>query len=192
MMKINQLEVDERTEVLTKTLLGKAKSLWYQKGMSSSARFYQVFFSLLILAAFTQFQCLAGEKSKYYGAKLVELDALMRGQNSYGGSCTLGVFNGMQPVGFIGIRKFKTASTAVEIATQHSQGYQLLSKPTSGWFTNNDSAFEAISSDSSNHYYVRVMKSDGECYIMHGSMSEDYWKANGGSLRSLIDSFKFN
>ena len=155
-------------------------------------RFYQTFFLLIIWAALSQLQCLANEKSKYYGAKLVELDALMGAQNSNAKPAILYVFNGMLPVGFIHISKFRTLSTAVEIATQRSKGYQLLTKPTSGWFANNNSTFEAVSPEVSNHCYVRVMKSDGECYIMHGSMSEDYWKTNGISLRSLIDSFKFN
>ncbi len=169
--------------------------LWQHIDMTPGRQFCRTIFLLVIFSIGMQCQCRAEDKSKYFGAKLVELDALMvagNGSSRHANSIRLQVSNGIRSIGLIYIRKFKTSSTAVEIATQLSQEYQLLSKPTSGWFSNDDSSFEGVSNTPSSHFYVRVMKSDGECYNIWGSMSEEYWKTNGSSLRSVIDSFKFN
>lgn len=161
--------------------------------MKSNHSIHKAIFLLMILAMCIE--CRASEKSKYFGAKLVELDALMtpeRSYSRYANAVRLHVSHQGRIVGSIYIRKFRTASTAVAVANQLSQNEQLLSTPSSGWFTDNDSTFEGVSKTPPSHFYVRVMKADGECYTIWGSTSEESWKTGGVSLRSLVDSFRFN
>lgn len=151
-----------------------------------------------IFATCLQSQSYSEEKSKYFGAKLIELDTLIdQSANKY---VQFMVTNSLRPIGQVNIRRFRTPSTAVEVATANAKLYaesgksEILSKPTSGWFATDDSTYEGThdSNGTKMHNYIRVMKSGADCYLINGSMSEDNWKANGRELSSLIDSFKFN
>lgn len=158
---------------------------------------YQIAALMALLVMSLQVNCLALDKSKYFGLKLFELDALVD-QSPYK-QARLILTDNFRPVGFVIIQRIKTRGTAVENAKTRAkyfteQGFKHVTEPTSGWFSDDDSTFEALSgfNDSDTHWYYRVMKSGDECYFISGNYSVGQWKVYGTKIRSLIGSFKFN
>ncbi|WP_395732606.1 hypothetical protein [Prosthecobacter sp.] len=164
--------------------------------MKSNPSFLRIIFLLATFASGLQGQSFAAEKSKYFGAKLIELDSLI--DQSKRNNVQFMVTDSLKIMGRVVINRIRTPMTAVDFANAKAKFFAeegtLISKPTSGWFATNDSTYEAVtgSNDTKIHIYTRVMKSDLECYWIIGTMSEGNWKTNGEALRTLIDSFKFN
>jgi hypothetical protein len=157
-----------------------------------------IYKTLSCLAVLT-ISAFGGDDSKYFGAKLIELDALIAKSDTPSAHFYLKDAN--QTIARIHIRRFKgIPKSAVEYANAKADsyvasGFSLIAKPSSGWFSDNDSSFEVASSTDENvsHQFVRMMKAGNETYAITGSMSAGLkWDSVGEKIKTLIQSFKFN
>jgi hypothetical protein len=165
--------------------------------MNRKPTYYQTAALMVLFVMSLQANCLALDKSKYFGLKLFEFDALI-GQ-SRPKQARLILTDNSRQVGVVIIQRIKTPGTAVENAKTRAkyftaQGFKHVTEPTSGWFSDDDSKFEALSgfNDNDTHWYYRVMKSGDECYFISGNYSVGQWKVYGTKIRALIESFRFN
>lgn len=166
--------------------------------MKPTSGITQVVLVSALLFVSSQAVLIGAEKSKYFGAKLIELDALI--EKSRDKHFTIQVSNSREVVGFINIQKGKNKLTAVEFANafwaerKATGQFESLTKPTSGLFSDNNSTFKGIGTVNSTkvRYYYRVMKSGFDCYLIIATMPDPFWKDEGDSLVALVDSFKFN
>ncbi len=128
------------------------------------------------------------EESKFFGAKLVEIDALIareKGRNS----ARIDVYESGNLIGTILISRIRRAEStaAADIANGLLAEYTLpiVSKPSTE--SANDSSYETESG------FGRVMRSGREFYIIRGRPRTNLeWQSVGEKIKSLILSFKFN